>query len=109
MLAGKRHLEALVIRLADELERLGLEGFREPLHQGGGLLGAERLFEHVARIDYAALVDDLLGDAQAVEILHCFAHVLFREALHLGDFEREHLDLVLAEILINVRGTLCAE
>ena len=31
------------------------------------------------------------------------------EALHLGDFEREHLDLVLAEILINVRGTLCAE
>lgn len=104
MLILEDHPEVLVIRLADGFKGTGPQGFGQAIHIRGGLFRAKGLFQDVLGIEDTAFGDDLLGDAESIEILDGALHILRREPVELGDLQGDLFHLVVLEIAVDLRG-----
>ena len=97
------------VRFLQEVERHHLERLHDAAHDQGGFFLAESAHQHLAGSIHAALGDELLRDAQLMELLdHGFAQVRV-DAPHAGDLDAEAFDLVLRHVLEDLAGGLGTE
>ena len=95
---------------AQELEGARLVGARKPRQQFLGALGAERALEHFAgELDSADDVAQAVGAGGGGELAEDRLGGVLLDRAELGHFEGEALDLLLAEVLDDLRGALGAE
>ena len=96
-------------RAAQELERAALDRGREAADDLVRAILAQRAHEHAAGVVDAALGEVVLGEHGLDGLVDDVAADLGRDLLGLGELEREHLDLGLAQELEDLARALLAD
>ena len=96
--------EVARVRAADEVEGTHLEARREPVHDVDGLLRSQGPFQHLAGVIDAPRGDEILGHHHFLELLEHPVLVFGLDLVQAGDLEGQLLDLVLAQVLEDLRG-----